>query len=107
LHQLYIVLAAGAASEKLRFVGDYNTKGSSADAARISELGGTSIEDYLSEALEILAAHKWELQSMGEELERKWCQSAFAGRPNPFLVMSVEEVDAIHRSKHERGSRTT
>lgn len=103
LHQLYIVLAAGAASEKLGLVGDYNTNGSSADAARISELGGTAIEDYLPEALEILAAHRRELELLGEEFEKKWCQSIFTGRPNPFLVMSAGEVDAIHKATTSQG----
>lgn len=92
----YLVLAAGAASEKLMF-NDYNTKGSSADAERIMKLGG-SIDHYLPEALELLAAHKRELELMYEELGKKWCQSAFSGRPNPLKVMSAEEIEDIHKA---------
>ena len=44
------------------------------------KLGG-SIDHYLPEALELLAAHKRELELMYEELGKKWCQSAFSGRP--------------------------
>jgi hypothetical protein len=90
-----IVLAAGAASEKLRFNG-YSTKGSSADAERIIELGG-SIDEYLPEALELLAAYRRELELMAEELGKNWCQSAFSGRPNPFKLMSTEEIEGIHK----------
>jgi len=96
-HIIYTVLVAGAASEKLRFNG-YNAKGSSADAERIIKLGGTSIDDYLPDALELLAAHQRELELMAEELGKKWCQSAFSGRPNPFKVMSAEEIEGIHQS---------
>jgi hypothetical protein len=80
---------------------NYCPKGSSADSDRISELGGTAIDDYLPEAIEILAAHRQELGMMSEELERKWCESLFTGRPNPFEVMSSEEVDAVHRTKRD------
>jgi len=107
LNQLYVVLAAGAAAEKLRFAGDYNTSGSSADAARISELGGTTIEDYLPEALEILAARRRELELMAGELGKRWCQSIFTGRPNPFLVMSAGEVAAVREETTSEKSHTT
>ena len=105
LHHIYAVLAAGAASEKLKF-GDYNLAGSSADAARISELGGTTIEDYLPEATEILEAHRHELEMMVGELRSKYAQSFLNERPNPFRVMSAEEVDAIHKAATRAETKT-
>jgi hypothetical protein len=97
LHHIYTVLAAGAASEKLKF-DDYDTKGSSADATRISDLGGVTIENYLPEALKILGVHRRELEGMARELQAKWAQSLFTGRPNPFRVMLAEEVDAVYKA---------
>ena len=91
----FLLAAAGAASEKLKF-GDYDPKASSADAVRISELEGTTIEDYLPEAIEILEKHKQELELMAGELAKKWNQSLFSGRPNPLRLMSADEVNAIH-----------
>ena len=102
LHKRYIVLASGAASEKLQF-GDYGPGGSSADAARILELGGTTIDDYLPEAVEILAAHKRELEMMAEQLGEKWDKSIYTGRPNPFVVMPAAEVDAVHNAANSTG----
>jgi hypothetical protein len=98
LRHVYIVLAAGAAAEELEFGGNYNPRGSSADSASISKFGGARIEDYLLEATEILAARRQELESIVKELQKKWQGSIFTGRPNPFKVMSAEEIDAIHNS---------
>jgi hypothetical protein len=58
----------------------------------------TQLSDYLLEATEILAARRQELESIVKELQKKWQGSIFTGRPNPFKVMSAEEIDAIHNS---------
>jgi hypothetical protein len=97
LHHYCLVQAAGAASEKLKF-GGYNPEGSSADAARIAELGVATIEDYLQEAVGILEAHWRELELIAEELGNKYAQSLLNGRPSLLRLMSAGEVDAVHKA---------
>ena len=90
-----VLLTAGAAAEKLIF-GGYSPAGSSADAARISELGGTMIEDYLAEATGVLEAHRPELQSVFQGLRESYTRRLLGGRPSVCVLMSAEEVVAAY-----------
>ncbi len=94
----YVFLASGIAGETCDFR-NYDRAACGDDQARISELGGGSIETYLPAASEIINAHKGSFNELKKKitiriLERRM-EGMIVGSGNTFKVLPPAEIERI------------
>lgn len=94
----YVFLAGGIAGEVSDFR-NYDRGGCGDDQARISELGGSSIETYLPAASKVINAHKGSFDEMKKKitirmLERRM-EGMLVGSSNTFKVLPPCEIQRI------------
>jgi len=99
-HDCCVLLAAGVAAEEIIYgEDDFDRVGCSADADRISNLGGGSIEAYVPEAREILIANRAKFDLLSKTLLAKYVGTYFSGQPSDFVLMSAKEIIDLWNGK--------
>ena len=97
----FIFLAAGAAGECSRFK-NYDQQGAAKDQQEIEKYRGSSITNYLADALEIVSANEDRLNNFFKRLVWNWqcCSSgeAFESGTESYLLLSKSDIDIIWKS---------
>lgn len=101
-----ILLAGGIAGELCCAHANYDQEACRSDQSRISEIGGSSIEDYLPPATGILWSKEALFCELRKEITRAWVEgeaaSAFGPDPNSFEILSEREIaDFWNRLRRE------
>ncbi len=111
LAKRFVFLAGGIAGEKVCFPdSDYDREASADDQKKIDERGGGPIEEYFSEAREILRAHQNALELFRVRLTAAWeakdledvIQVATGGKPRrSFGLLTQKQIDEIWAASRE------
>ena len=94
-----ILLAGGIAGELCCGHANYDQEACRSDQSGISEIGGSSIEDYLPQAKGILRSREALFCEFRKETTRAWVEgealSAFGPDPNSFEILSEQKIAEI------------